>query len=139
MKLLNFSKFWSITFSQDEPTTPVKLFSEFEEIYSVVQKIRHIEAQANMNRKLRGPRKVHVKPFLGNRTLLSFLKNYYPGSFCSETAFPETLSLRHFVLRQLILKEIVIWQFLLNFSLQYGNLTIFLPLNFYVKSILANS
>ena len=54
----------TFNFSQDEPTTPVKLFSEFEEIYAIVQKIRHIESQANMNRKLRGPRKVHVKPFL---------------------------------------------------------------------------
>ena len=59
-KLLNLSS----NYTQDEPTTPVKLFTEFEEIYAIVQKIRQIEIQANMNRKLRGPRKVHVKSFM---------------------------------------------------------------------------
>ena len=59
-KLLNLSS----NYTQDEPTTPVKLFTEFEEIYSIVQKIRVIESQANMNRKLRGPRRVHVRPFM---------------------------------------------------------------------------
>ena len=59
-KLLNLSS----NYSQDDPSTPAKLFAEFEEIYALVQKIRSIETQANMNRRLRGPRKIHVKPFL---------------------------------------------------------------------------
>lgn len=54
----------SSNFTQDDPTTPSKLYAEFEEIYAIVQKIRNIEMQANMNRRLRGPRKMHVKPFL---------------------------------------------------------------------------
>ena len=59
-KLLNMSS----NFTQDDPTTPSKLWAEFEEIYATVQKIRNIEMQANMNRRLRGPRKMHIKPFL---------------------------------------------------------------------------
>ena len=59
-KLLNLSS----NFTQDDPSTPAKLFTEFEEIYALVQKIRTIETQANMNRRLMGPRKKHVKPFL---------------------------------------------------------------------------
>lgn len=59
-KLLNLSS----NYAQDDPTSPVKLYAEFEEIYALVQKVRNIESQSNMNRRLRGPRKLHIKPFL---------------------------------------------------------------------------
>ena len=59
-KLLNLSS----NFTADDPSTPAKLFAEFEEIYALITKIRNIEMQANMNRRLRGPRKMHVKPFM---------------------------------------------------------------------------
>ena len=59
-KLLNLSS----NYVQDDPTSPAKLYAEFEEIYSLVQKIRAIENQGNMTRRLRGPRKMHVPTFL---------------------------------------------------------------------------
>jgi histone-lysine N-methyltransferase SETD3 len=59
-KLLNLSS----NFTHDDPSTPAKLFVEFEEIYAMVQKVRSIEQQANMNRRLPGSRRMHVKPFL---------------------------------------------------------------------------
>lgn len=59
-KLLNLSS----NFAGDDPNTPAKLFVEFEEIWTLVQKVRNIEQQANMNRRLRGPRKMHIKPFM---------------------------------------------------------------------------
>jgi len=58
-KLLNLSS----NYTQDDPSTPAKLFTEFEEIYALVQKIRSIETQGNMNRRL-GSRKLHIKPFM---------------------------------------------------------------------------
>lgn len=59
-KLLNLSS----NYTADDPSTPVKLFAEFEEIYAIVQKVRNLETQCNMNRRLQGPRKVHVKAFM---------------------------------------------------------------------------
>ena len=58
-KLLNLSS----NYTQDDPSTPAKLFTEFEEIYALVQKIRSIETQGNMNRRL-GSRKLHIKSFM---------------------------------------------------------------------------
>ena len=39
--LLNLSS----NFTQDDPTTPSKLYEEFEQIFSLVSKIRNIEMQ----------------------------------------------------------------------------------------------
>ena len=48
----------------DEPTTPSKLYEEFEKIYEMVQRVRALEHQSNMNRRVPGGRKVHLKAFL---------------------------------------------------------------------------
>ncbi len=59
-ELLNLTS----NYTEDDPSTPTKLFAEFERIYALVQKARVLEQQGNMNRRLRGPREVHVKPFM---------------------------------------------------------------------------
>ena len=54
-------------YTQDEGCviTPAKLFQEFQEIWSLVSKIRALEDQFNMTRRLReSGRQVHLEAFL---------------------------------------------------------------------------
>ena len=48
----------------ESPQTPLKLFSEFQEIYALVDKIHTLEDQFNMTRRLRGSRQLHMDTFL---------------------------------------------------------------------------
>ena len=63
-KLLNLTS----NYVQDETSTvqtPAKLFAEFQEIWAIVTKVRALEEQYNMTRRLReASRHVHMQNFL---------------------------------------------------------------------------